>query len=230
MPVLVVTPLKREYDALVAALAELGHVGQQRPVGRLAALACAGGRLLVAQGGLGKTGFAIHTQHLIDHLEGLGLVVCAGTAGGLLAGLKAGDVVIGTATVEHDFRQRFVRRQLPHFDGHGPSISALANALKLMEKPFQVHFGPIASGDEDVVDPLRAWELHLQTGALAVGWEGAGGARACQFSGLPFLEVRGITDSADHGAPSAFLQNLPTAMRNVAAVVETLALIADAGH
>ena len=48
----------------------------------------------------------------------------------------------------------------------------------------------------------------LRTGALAVAWEGAGGARACHFSGIPFLEIRGITDSADSDAASDFRATL----------------------
>ena len=59
------------------------------------------------------------------------------------------------------------------------------------------------------------------TGALAMAWEGAGGARACQFSGVPFIEIRGITDQADHRAASHFRENLNTAMRNAAAMITT---------
>jgi nucleoside phosphorylase len=55
----------------------------------------------------------------------------------------------------------------------------------------------IASGDEDIVTIERAAELHTQTGAVAVAWEGAGVARACLFSQIPYLEIRGITDTAD---------------------------------
>lgn len=58
-------------------------------------------------------------------------------------------------------------------------------------------------------------------GALAVAWEGAGGARACVFSGLPFLEIRGITDSADHRAPVEFEQNLEKAMANIAILIRS---------
>jgi adenosylhomocysteine nucleosidase len=49
-----------------------------------------------------------------------------------------------------------------------------------------------------------------------VAWEGAGGARAAAFSGVPFIEVRGITDTADHAASRDFAMNLPLAMANVA--------------
>ena len=61
--------------------------------------------------------------------------------------------------------------------------------------------------------------LHQSTNALAVAWEGAGGARAARFSNVPFVEIRGVTDTADHDAPSDFKKNLETAMRNVATFI-----------
>lgn len=61
--------------------------------------------------------------------------------------------------------------------------------------------------------------LHRLTGALAVAWEGAGGARACHFSGIPFVEIRGITDRADSDAASDFEANLGSAMGNVARLI-----------
>ncbi len=79
----------------------------------------------------------------------------------------------------------------------------------------QVHCGIIASGDEDIVDSERGQALHLQTGAIAVAWEGVGVARACRFSGIPFLEIRAITDTADHDAPASFETNLRYAMENL---------------
>lgn len=81
---------------------------------------------------------------------------------------------------------------------------------------FDVHFGRIASGDEDVIDPDRALEIREATGALCAAWEGAGGARVADFSGLAFLEIRGVTDAADAEAPASFHENVPRAMRNVA--------------
>ena len=84
---------------------------------------------------------------------------------------------------------------------------------------FRVHFGPIASGDEDVVETERGKELHESTGALAVAWEGAGGARACAFSSIPFVEIRGVTDTANHTAASDFAENLELAMNNLATLI-----------
>jgi nucleoside phosphorylase len=66
----------------------------------------------------------------------------------------------------------------------------------LLPQPFRAHFGPVASGDEDVIeteeedfytDPLAPWRL---LGRARV-------ARACAFSNVPFVEIRGVTDTAN---------------------------------
>ncbi|HMB33077.1 MAG TPA: acyltransferase, partial [Methylomirabilota bacterium] len=84
---------------------------------------------------------------------------------------------------------------------------------------FAVHFGDVASGDEDIVSVDRAQALRDATGALAVAWEGAGGARACAFSATPYLELRAVTDQANVEASSHFAQHLPLAMRNLATLL-----------
>ena len=87
---------------------------------------------------------------------------------------------------------------------------------------FSVHIGIVASGDEDIVTHIRAEELQKQTNALAVAWEGAGGARAARFNNLPFIEVRGITDNARDDVPQSFSANLPVAMSNIGMVMLNL--------
>jgi adenosylhomocysteine nucleosidase len=82
-----------------------------------------------------------------------------------------------------------------------------------------VHYGIVASGDEDIITTDRATALREATGAIAVAWEGAGGARASLFNALPFLELRGVTDTANHEAPADFHKNLRSVMANLAAFV-----------
>jgi adenosylhomocysteine nucleosidase len=221
MSILVVCPLEDELNSLIEGLAEQGYTCSPVTVGRVAAFKIGGG-VFLAQGGLGKATFGIRTQYLIDHLDDVNLVVCAGVSGGLHQSLSIGDVVVGTATVEHDFYMKISGRPLPGFDGHEGSITILRNMVRPGQFTFDLHFGVIASGDESIVDSARADEVRASTGAYAVGWEGAGGARACEFSNVPFLEIRGVSDLADHAAPEEFFKNLPSTMKNVASVVSLL--------
>lgn len=188
-------------------------------VGRLACAEFPGLALVLAVGGHGKTQFGVHTQHLLDHCAPC-LVVCVGAAGSLQEGVGVGDLVAATATVEHDYTLRFASRPLPRFDGDPATLDRLRRLPRPSGHRFRLHFGPVTSGDEDVVDTGRARDLAAKTGALCVAWEGAGAARACRFSGVPFLELRAVTDAADKSAPQDFDRNLPLGMTHVARLLD----------
>lgn len=218
METLVVTPLQSELDAFVARCTRLGLRVEHTTIGWLSAARLPELNITLARGGTGKTQFAVHTQHLLDMRMNWELVICAGAAGGLVDDVSIGDVVVATRTVEHDYNNRFSDRPPPSFEGATSAIAGLRRAASAC-RLFRVHFGTVASGDEDVVDAARRRALHQQTRALAVAWEGAGGARACAFSCVPFVEIRAVTDAADHSAPADFEKNLKTAMSNVAVLI-----------
>lgn len=218
MPTLAIIPTRKEVDAFLAALRGRGHCHERLTRGRLALDFFPDLGLSLTLGGLGKVQFAVHTQHLIEQAS-WDLVICAGAGGALSDELHLGDVVVATETVEHDMRNRFGPLQIPRF----PASPDVLDRLKRHTRPdlgFGLFFGPIASGDEDVVELERRSEIRARTGALAVAWEGAGGARAARFSDVPYVEIRGISDGANETAAADFKGNLPTTMVNVARVVE----------
>jgi len=215
--ILIVTPLKEEYDDLYGSLishklrSEPGRIGKL-DVHRFPAL-----NATLARGGHGKTQFGIQTQYLLDHAQ-FDLVICAGAAGALAPGVEVGDLIAATTTVEHDYNLKFVQRPHPRFAGDAKSIEQI-KAMDIPGAKFKIHFGVMAGGDEDVVDVARGKELHKTHDALAVAWEGIGGARACAFSEVPYLELRGATDTADNAAPIVFDINLKVVMENIAQVL-----------
>ena len=220
MKILVVIPLQEETDPFLKSCAEWRVQAEDSMIGRLPVVLFPDLGITLAPGGLGKVQFGVQTQHLLDACPDWDLVICAGAAGGLVDELSVGDVVVATETVEHDISNKFGEPLLPRFACAETAIDGLKRVL-LPPDSFEVRFGPIASGDEDVVDAERKEYLHQLTGALAVAWEGAGGARACRFSNVPFIEIRGVTDSANENAASDYLVNLETAMKNVATFIVT---------
>ncbi|OWK43410.1 5'-methylthioadenosine/S-adenosylhomocysteine nucleosidase [Fimbriiglobus ruber] len=217
--VALLTPLPEEKDALAATFVALGRQPVPVVVGRLSCVRFPDVSLTVAVGGHGKAQFGIQTQHLLDH-GAYRLVICAGAAGSLRDDVGVGDVVAATATVEHDYTLLFASRPLPRFDGHAAALNSLRQLPQRTALPFRLHFGPVASGDEDVVATERAKELASKTGALCVAWEGAGAARACRFGGVPFMELRGVTDHADKSAPQDFDHNLPLCMGHLGQLLD----------
>jgi adenosylhomocysteine nucleosidase len=215
---LIVTPLKREFSALTEYLISKGHE-MERLDHKTTSAWFRDLALTVSVAGHGKALFAVTTQYLIDSCGPFDLVVAAGAAGALDGNLLPGDVVIGTETVEHDYKMRF--------DGNAPAprhpcssevCESIVHAHS-EDSSFRLHIGVIASGDEDVVDAGRAKELHKQTDALCVAWEGAGGAKAAQFNAIPFMEIRAVTDTADGEAPDSFRIHLANAVKNIGRVL-----------
>ena len=212
--ILVITPLQKEYDELYHSLSTLGLKSHTETIGRLDVHRLPEINMTLARGGHGKTQFGIQTQHLLDHAQ-FDLVICAGAAGALAPEVRVGDVIVATSTLEHDFNNKFSNRPKPRFTGDTKSIEQI-KALNLSSADFRVHFGIMAGGDEDVIDIQRGKELRELWDALAVAWEGVGGARASVFSDVRYLEIRGATDTADHEAPVVFYINLKIVMKNIA--------------
>ena len=212
--ILLVTPLQEEYDDLYKSLAFHNLKSEPDKIGKLDVHRFPELKLTLARGGHGKTQFGIQTQYLLDH-EQFDLVICAGAAGALAPEVKIGDLIVAITTIEHDFNNKFSVKPKPQFHGDANSLKQL-KALKLPDADFNVHFGIMAGGDEDVIDVVRGAELRKTHNALAVAWEGVGGARACAFSAIPYLELRGATDTANHEAPVVFDINLKIVMKNIA--------------
>ncbi len=218
MKILTVIPTQKEFNFFLESCIEYEFQAEDSTIGRLPVVQFPDLGIILSRGGLGKVQFAVQTQHLLDtHLD-WDLVICAGAAGALVDSLSVGDVVVATETVEHDINNKFGPPLLPRFRG-AETIIADLRSISPVSDLFQVQFGPIASGDEDVVDTERKRVLYRVTGGLAVAWEGAGGARACQFSNIPFIEIRGVTDSADSDAASDFETNLANVMSNVVTLI-----------
>ena len=211
--ILVVTPLQEEYSGLYHSLSALDLTSHTKRIGKLDVHCFPEINVTLARGGHGKTQFGIQTQHLLDHAK-FDLVICAGAAGALAPEVRVGDVIIATSTLEHDYNNKFSERPKPRFAGDSKSIEQI-KALNLSDADFKVHFGIMAGGDEDVIEVTRGAELRELHNALAVAWEGVGGARASAFSDIPYLEIRGATDTANHEAPVVFYINLKIVMKNI---------------
>jgi adenosylhomocysteine nucleosidase len=202
--ILVLTPLKIEHEILREALGASESEG-----------------LTLAIGGHGKVQFALTTSHLLQRLKPR-LVVCAGSCGALSPELSPGDIVVGGTTVEHDFNLRFLQRPLPRWPADAAALARL-EAMTPRSSGFKLWFGAIASGDEDVIEAERAARIRdLTGGALAVAWEGAGGARACAFHKTAFVEIRAVTDHADAAAMKDFTAHLKPGLANLAEVLKGL--------
>jgi adenosylhomocysteine nucleosidase len=214
--VLILAPQLVELETIRAGFEQRGYECRPIHVGRLGAWTIPALNFMLAVAGHGKAQFALQTQYLLDHLDDIEGVICVGGAGGLDPGLRVGDVVVGADTVEHDYCIRFIECLLPVYAADESLLSGLTTAAKAMRFEGAVWFERIASGDEDIVDSIRADELRKQTGAVCVAWEGSGAARAAAFNAVPFVEIRGITDAANETAHGDYHENVKIVMPRIA--------------
>jgi len=125
--ILVLAPLAEEWSILVRACEER-HRPETVPDLKLPCRYVPVWRMALAQGGHGKTQCAVQAQYLIGRFPSAALVICAGAAGSLDPNFSIGDVVVGTETVEHDYRLLFATRPLPRFRGDIASLMRLRAA------------------------------------------------------------------------------------------------------
>lgn len=215
-------PTTGELESFISAMESLGAHGVPGSIGRIPCLSFRDGRLLVAQGGLGKVDFAIRTLHILELQKTLDAVVCLGTCGALSPDLAIGDVVIATETVEHDFNRKLTEGPIPRFESDRTLMNAFKSAQNFLRDDISVTYGPIASGDEGIDSSARARELIERTGGIVAAWEGAGGAKACAFAEVPYIEIRCVSDLADEDADTDFRENTPLAMENLAELMLSL--------
>lgn len=215
---LVATPVQKELRALAALFRSERYRVDPFPC-RLPAFSVAALGLVAAAAGHGKAQFALATQHLLDLHGPFAVVIAAGAAGALDPALRPGDVVVGTEAVEHDYKPRFHGIGPPPRHPASPGLVEAILAAQPARSAFGIHAGPIAGGDEDIVEAARARALATATGALCVAWEGAGGARAAAFSEVEFVEIRAVTDGADDAAAESYRVHLEEAVGNVGRVL-----------
>lgn len=209
---LLICPLKSELKILLEQFKSKEYKFEIKRIGDLSYWNFPQLKLICAVGGRGKAQFAIQTQYLISNITNITQVITFGAGGSLTSTCKTFDLVVGNKCIEHDFKQHFKSEEtLPTFQADNKLI---AKVNKFKAQNFNVHIGTIASGDEDIIDTKRAQELAIKTGAIAVGWEGAGSARACLFNHIAHIEIRAITDNCQNNVPVDFCKNLPQAIKN----------------
>lgn len=179
-----------------------------------------GHSVVLALSKIGKVAAATTATVLIERF-GVQRMVFTGLAGGLGAGVKVGDVVVGQSFVHHDLNASplFPRYEVPlygktRFDGDAALTQSLLAATRYaladpcVNRAYpaaKAHLGLIASGDRFISshiesNDLRAALLAANHDALAVEMEGAAVAQVCFDYGVPFAAVRTISDRADDDA------------------------------
>jgi|GEM_PF-3716025 len=144
--------------------------------------------LVLIISGWGKIKTSSATQLLIDGFNPK-ILIHFGTAGAIAPYLKIGDIVCPTSVIEHDVKFLFPK-PLP------PPIHLIQKKLINQLKTTGFLFGPIVSGDCDVIDSNIKNEIFKKYQALSVDWESAAFLLTCNLNNKKAIIFRAISDLA----------------------------------
>jgi adenosylhomocysteine nucleosidase len=187
-----------------------------------------GREVVLAEAGIGKVNTAFVSTLLASRF-GAECLVFSGVAGGLDPSLHIGDLVIADRAIQHDCGVIEDDALQPYQAGHVPFFNptdqlgyhvepALLERIKrrlegLSFPPLaaeaggagaaaQIAFGPVLAGDQYIHCETARERLHRTFDAKAVAMEGGAMAQVAERFGLPWLEIRALSDLA--GVDSRF--------------------------
>ncbi|AKN17924.1 5'-methylthioadenosine/adenosylhomocysteine nucleosidase [Mycobacterium haemophilum] len=187
-----------------------------------------GHRVVVAGGGIGKVNTALAATLLADRF-GCHAIVFTGVAGGLDPKLRIGDVVIADRVIQHDAGLIESQRLGVYQAGHVPFINPTERlgysvdldlmgrvrhrlkdfAMPLLSRvagghsqPSRMAYGTILSGDQYLQCEVTRDSLQRELGGLAIEMEGGALAQVGESFGIPWLNIRCLSDLA--GCDSRF--------------------------
>lgn len=175
--------------------------------------------IVLVQCGIGKVNAAICTQMLMDLYKPERLLF-SGVAGGLMPNMAVGDLIIASHLIQFDVDlTAFGRRhgELPDRDRMIQSDPDLVQkAAEAYDTVFaggdadnpNLMIGTIVSGDRFIKDSDTLRWLQREFAALATEMEGAAVGYTCNLSKVPFVVIRGLSDTAGESASDDFSANL----------------------
>lgn len=98
----------------------------------------------------------------------------------------------------------------------------LVNACKDISSKMNIKIGIIASADLFLTDKEKAKEIREEFGADCVEMEGAAIAQVCFLDNVPFLVIRGISDTPNGNNGIDFHTYLKLASKNSANILKEI--------
>lgn len=183
--------------------------------------------VVLVEAGVGKVNATRTAQLLIDKFD-IDVVINIGSAGSANDKLNIGDIVIGKKLVQHDFDITAFGHPKGYISNVGLYLESDTQLMKKMEKAiknlenidFKILVGTIASGDIFCTDIKMKEKIRNKFEADAIEMEGAAIAQVCKLDDIPFIVIRGISDSPNGNNEITFEQYLEKASKRCAQIIE----------
>lgn len=149
--------------------------------------------------GIGKVNAAVAAMHLVD--IGCEMIFNYGLSGGI-SKVSRGDLCICTSFLEHDFDLTGIGYKPCEKPGQDKFVYSADEKLCNIARSIIPNFreGLAATGDRFVSDSALRNLLRDEFGAICCDMETAAIAYVCDYSSVPFLSLRRISDDAGNDA------------------------------
>ena len=180
--------------------------------------------------GIGKVNAARTTQILIDKYS-VDYLINVGSAGGVNKELNILDIVIGDKLVQYDFdisgAGNYEKGEIcgigKFFESDGRLVELSKQIIENMEgRDFNIVVGAIGSADLFCTDPNLGAKTREEFGVECVEMEGAAIAQVCMLDSIPFLVIRGVSDSPNGNNDIDFHTYLGIVSNRVATILKQL--------
>ncbi len=190
-----------------------------------------GHEVVLVGAGIGKVNTALVATLLADRFR-CRLIVFSGVAGGLDPDLDIGDLVVADSTLQHDAGviedgrlHTYQAGHVPFFNptdrlGYPVEPGLLARVRERLDgfalpplsaraggegRPPRIAYGPILSGDQYVHCEATRERLFAELGGRAVEMEGGALGQVCEAFGVPWLDIRALSDLAGRDSRMDFM-------------------------
>jgi len=187
-------------------------------------------KCVLVECGVGKVNSARTAQIMIDKY-GVNYIINVGVAGGTTDELNIKDIVIGEKLVQHDFdvtsagdyEKGEIARTGKFFESDSRLVKLCEEVIdEITNKDFYTKVGIIASGDYFCAIPEKAIKIREEFNADCIEMEGAAIGQVCFLDEVPFLVIRGISDTPNGNNEVAFHAYLEIVSKQVSEILERL--------
>lgn len=183
--------------------------------------------VILVQAGVGKVNAARTTQILIDNFK-IDVVINIGSAASAKDDLDIGDIVIGKKLVQHDFDitafdhpKGYISNVGQYMESDKELVEKIEEtAEQLKDNEFKIKIGTIASGDIFCTELSMKNKIKDKFDADAIEMEGAAIAQVCKLDNIPFIVIRGISDSPNGNNAITFEQYLQKASHRCTEIIK----------
>ena len=190
-----------------------------------------GHEVVLVGAGIGKVNTALVATLLADRFR-CRLIVFSGVAGGLDPDLHIGDLAVADSTLPHDAGviedgrlRTYQAGHVPFFNptdrlGYPVEAGLLARVRERLDglalpplsaraggegRPPRIAYGPILSGDQYIHCEATRERLFRDLGGRAVEMEGGALGQVCEAFGVPWLDIRALSDLAGQDSRMDFM-------------------------